>query len=115
MTRRLVLLGAALLAASLLGTWGLQPGPAAASPAGAGAPWVWIGALGLGGTGWWWFRRQRARRRADLAERLRCLQRLQLEPGSCLHLVEVDGRELLLASGPAGVRLLTRLPKGGTP
>ena len=49
------------------------------------------------------------------AERLRCLQRLQLEPGSCLHLVEVDGRELLLASGPAGVRLLTRLPKGGTP
>ena len=41
--------------------------------------------------------------------RLRSLERLQLGPQHTLHLVRVDGRELLVASSPSGCALVDRL------
>jgi flagellar biogenesis protein FliO len=42
--------------------------------------------------------------------RLRSLERLPLGPQHTLHLVRVDGRELLVASSAAGCSLIERLP-----
>ena len=42
--------------------------------------------------------------------RLRSLERLPLGPQHTLHLVRVDGRELLVASSGAGCSLIERLP-----
>ena len=40
--------------------------------------------------------------------RLECLERMQLGPQHTLHLVRVDGRELLVAASPSGCTLLER-------
>jgi len=41
--------------------------------------------------------------------RLECLERMPLGPQHTLHLVRVDGKELLVASSPSGCALLERL------
>jgi len=43
--------------------------------------------------------------------RLRCVERLPLGPQHMLHLVRVDGREILVASSPAGCSLVGRLTR----
>jgi len=40
--------------------------------------------------------------------RLECLERMPLGPQHTLHLVRVDGRELLVAASPSGCTLLER-------
>ena len=40
--------------------------------------------------------------------RLECLERMPLGPQHTLHLVRVDGRELLVAASPSGCTLLDR-------
>ena len=40
--------------------------------------------------------------------RLECLERMPLGPQHMLHLVRVDGKELLVAASPAGCTLLER-------
>ncbi len=40
--------------------------------------------------------------------RLECLERMPLGPQHTLHLVRIDGRELLVAASPAGCALLER-------
>jgi len=40
--------------------------------------------------------------------RLECLERMALGPQHTLHLVRVDGRELLVAASPSGCTLLER-------
>jgi flagellar biosynthetic protein FliO len=42
-------------------------------------------------------------------KRLECLERMPLGPQHTLHLVRVDGRELLVASSPSGCALLQSL------
>jgi flagellar biosynthetic protein FliO len=45
--------------------------------------------------------------------RLECLERMPLGPQHTLHLVRVDGRELLVAASPSGCTLLERPPAEG--
>ena len=40
--------------------------------------------------------------------RLQCLERMPLGPQHTLHLVRLDGRELLVAASPAGCALLEK-------
>jgi flagellar biogenesis protein FliO len=40
--------------------------------------------------------------------RLECLERMALGPQHTLHLVRIDGRELLVAASPSGCALLER-------
>ena len=58
-----------------------------------------------------WALRRRGIARFSLAgrparRRLECLERMPLGPQHTLHLVRVDGRELLVASSPSGCALL---------
>jgi MYXO-CTERM domain-containing protein len=105
--KRLIWMGAALGAAALLGALALAP---AADGEGGGPPGTLAlaGLLGLVGAGWW---QRRRRGRVAVTRRLRRVEQLRLEPGRSLHLVEVDGRALLLAAGERGLWLVTRLPK----
>ncbi|MEO8592519.1 MAG: flagellar biosynthetic protein FliO [Candidatus Solibacter sp.] len=45
--------------------------------------------------------------------RLECVERLPLGPQHTLHLVRVDGRELLVASSPSGCALVEALARRG--
>ncbi len=105
--KRLIWMGAAVGAAALLGALALVP---AAAGDGGGPPGTLAlaGLLGLVGAGWW--QRRRRGRVAAPQRRLRRVEQLRLEPGRSLHLVEVDGRALLLAVGERGLRLVARLP-----
>ncbi|HYW48846.1 MAG TPA: flagellar biosynthetic protein FliO [Bryobacteraceae bacterium] len=74
-----------------------------------------IGAvLALVGGAWWWLGRRGfvrmppARRAAG--RRLECLERLALAPQHTLHLVRMGDMALLVASTPAGCRLVRSLP-----
>jgi flagellar biosynthetic protein FliO len=46
-------------------------------------------------------------------KRLECLERMPLGPQHTLHLVRVDGKELLVASSPSGCALLESLAAAG--
>lgn len=59
----------------------------------------------------WWLRRQGyavAAGRRSGGRRLECVERLPLGPQQALHLIRVGNQALLVASSPAGCRLLTR-------
>ena len=63
----------------------------------------------LGGTLWWLRRRGFAVAslgRRGVRRRLECIDRVALGPQQSLHLVRFEGRALLVASSPAGCRLL---------
>lgn len=107
--KRLLWMGAAVGAAALLGALALTPGGAGAS-GGPSGTLALAGLAGLVGAVWW--QRRRRGRVAAAHRRLRRLEQLRLEPGRSLHLVEVDGRPLLLAAGERGLRLVARLPAG---
>ena len=44
--------------------------------------------------------------------RMECIERLPLGPQQVLHLVQLDGRDLLIVCSPGGCRLLHRAPSG---
>ena len=78
-------------------------------------PLAAIGAvLALAGATWWWLGRRGfavklpARRAAG--RRLECLERLALAPQLTLHLVRLGDVALLVASTPAGCRVMRSLP-----
>ncbi|HSP80089.1 MAG TPA: flagellar biosynthetic protein FliO [Myxococcaceae bacterium] len=58
-----------------------------------------LGAAALAGLGVWLMRRGRSRSRFVLAERMRVVSRTGLSPRCGLALVEVDGRDYLVAFG----------------
>jgi flagellar biogenesis protein FliO len=55
--------------------------------------------------GWW--RRSEARSKS-----LQSIDRLALSPQHSLHLVEIEGRQLVVATHPRGCTLLTEIAKG---
>ena len=52
------------------------------------------------------------RRPAARSKSLRSLERLALSPQHALHLVQFEGRQLLVATHPRGCTLLTEMAKG---
>ena len=81
-----------------LALWKLRRSRAAATPAAESAGWFRIaGGLGLGG--------MRSRDRERVLERV---DRLALTPQHMLHLVRVQGREMVVATHPQGCLLLKR-------
>jgi flagellar biogenesis protein FliO len=76
--------------------------------------------LGLLGGGLWWLRRKGFARFSTPVfgkseRKMQLLERLSLAPGHTLHLVQVEGRTLLVASSPGGCALLDAAPRGPEP
>jgi hypothetical protein len=104
---RIVVLGVALAASVLLGLLLLKP---ANQPAGKpGVPWGATAALAAGAGAAFWLRRRSQKSGQESGGRIRCLERLRLQPGKLLYLIEADGVRLLVSSGENGIRLVTRL------
>ena len=104
---RMVMLGVALAASVLLGLFLLKPTKKSTDK--PGIPWSATALLAVGAGAAFWFKRRNQRANQEAGGRLRCLERVRLQPGKVLHLVEADGVRLLLSSGENGVRLVTRL------
>ncbi|MBN2493183.1 MAG: flagellar biosynthetic protein FliO [Deltaproteobacteria bacterium] len=107
--RKLVWLSICALAALLLGSLYMRPGDSPSERSGAGAG---TGALVAGGLAVAWsVRRARSKARAaEGAGRLRSLERIRLDPGRSLHLIEAEGRRFLVAcSTEQGLQLLAHL------
>lgn len=104
---RMVILGVALAASVFLGLFLLKPAKKEADK--PGIPWSAAGLLAAGTGTAFWLRRRSQRNNQEAEGRLRCLERIRLQPGKVLHLVEADGVRLLVSSGENGIRLVTRL------
>jgi hypothetical protein len=104
---RMVMLGAALAVSVLLGLFLLKPANQKTDK--PGIPWSAAILLAAGAGAAIWFKRRSLRAGREAEGRLRCLERVRLQPGRVLHLIEVDGVCLLLSSGENGIRLVTRL------
>jgi hypothetical protein len=63
--------------------------------------------LALVGLMWW--RKKALKRDVRGAGRMEWIEKIRLEPGCHLHLVEVDGDRLVLTNAAQGLRLITRL------
>ena len=63
--------------------------------------------FGLLGLGVWALRRRSGPLRFRPAKSLAPIERLALTPQHCVHLIRIAGRELLIATHPTGVTLLT--------
>jgi hypothetical protein len=103
----MVMLGVALAVSILLGFFLLKP--AKKSGAKPGIPWSATGLLAVGVGAAVWLKRRSQRAGQETEGRLRCLEKVRLQPGKVLHLVEADGVRLLVSSGENGIRLVTRL------
>lgn len=101
------MLGAALAISVLLGLFLLKPADRQAGK--PGIPWSATALLVAGAGAAVWLRRRNLRAGQEAEGRLRCLERVRLQPGKVLHLIEVDGVRLLVSCGENGVRLVTRL------
>jgi len=104
---RMVILGAALVVSVFLGFFLLKP--AKKSGGQPDVPWGATGLLAAGAGAAVWLRRRSQRSGQETGGRLRCLEKVRLQPGKVLHLVEADGIRLLVSSGENGIRLVTRL------
>ena len=104
---RMMMLGVALAASVLLGLFLLKPADKQADK--SGIPWSATALLAVGAGAAVWLRRRSLRAGREAEGRLRCLERVRLQPGKVLHLIEVDCVRLLVSSGENGVRLVTRL------
>ena len=104
---RIVMLGAALAASVILGLFLLKPAEKDTNK--PGIPWSATGLLAVGAGAAVWLRRRSRRAGQETGGRLRCLEKIRLQPGKVLHLVEADGVRLLVSSGENGIRLVTRL------
>jgi len=108
---RVMLLGAALGLVLVLGTFLLRPAKGKAH--GGGFPWkAAAGVVVIGGLALVARRKTTASRQAGI-ERLNCLEQLRLQPGKVLHLVEADGKRLLVSTCERGVQLLCDLDPAG--
>lgn len=103
--RLFLLIGAMLLATVL--ALGLLP--RGANESGTGLPVAVPLLLGGGGVAALWLRRRNASAVRDGGGRLRVIDRIRLQPGRELCLLEAEGRHLLVTAGEGGVRLLARL------
>lgn len=104
---KIVVLGVALAASVFLGLFLLKPArKGTEQPA---IPWSATGLLAFGVGAAVWLRRRSLRAGQETEGRLRCLEKVRLQPGKMLHLVEADGVRLLVSSGENGIRLVTRL------
>lgn len=71
-----------------------------------------LATLAVLGVTLWWLRRKGAAQFAfglaqgQRAKRMKAVERLSLTPQHSLHLVEVEGRTLLVAAGPGGCSIL---------
>ena len=104
---RMVMLGVALAASVLLGLLLLKPANKGIDK--PGIPWSATALLVVGAGAAVWFRRRSQRVNQEADGRLRCLEKVRLQPGKVLHLIEADGVRLLVSSGENGIRLVTRL------
>lgn len=104
---RVVILAVALVASVLLGVFLLRPGNPKAE--GASIPWGTTALLVTSAGAVVWLRRRSLRAGQAAEGRLKCLEKVRLQPGKVLHLVEVDGVRLLVSSGENGVQLVTRI------
>jgi len=69
----------------------------------------------LGGVLWWLRRKGVAqftvRGRAGKVRAMKLIERLPLTPQHTLHLVDLEGREVLIATSPGGCSILYRPPE----
>ncbi len=104
-------------AAVLLGIFVLRPardmGGRTDERYGSGIQVLAVGGLAAVGALLWWRKRRRTGE-LDGPGRLQLVERIRLEPGKTLHLVEVDECRLLLTATEQGLRLLARLDENGT-
>lgn len=103
---RLVILAGAMglavvLAVGLLPRGGDEPG--------SGFPIAVLSLLVAAGGTAFWLRRRAGGTARDGGARLRVVERVRLQPGRELCLIQAEGRRLLIAAGEGGVRLLARL------
>ena len=104
---KMVILGVALAVSVFLGLFLLKPAKKSGDK--PGIPWSAAGLLAAGVGVTVWLRRRSQRTGQETGGRLRCLEKVRLQPGKVLHLVEADGVRLLVSSGENGIRLVTRL------
>jgi len=102
LTSRLIFLGAALCAVVVMG---LLAGGERTEGGVGGLPLAGVVCLGAVGS-IFWFKRRRASGRDETRNALSVLEEVRLGPGKRLHVVEFDGRRLLLSCAENGVRLL---------
>lgn len=106
---RLVLLGAALLLVLALGSFLLGPGKA--QKRSHSFPWAAAAGVAVVGVVAYLARKRATSSGAVEAGLLSCMERLRLQPGKVLHLVEADGRRLLVATSEKGVQLVCELDR----
>ena len=104
---KMMVLGVALAVSVFLGFFLLKPAKKSGDK--PGIPWSATGLLAAGVGAAVWLRRKSQRTGQETEGRLRCLEKVRLQPGKVLHLVEVEGVRLLVSSGENGVQLVTRL------
>lgn len=104
---KMAILVVALAVSVFLGFFLLKP--ARKSGERPGIPWSATGLLAAGVGAAVWLRRRSQRIGQENEGRLRCLEKVRLQPGKVLHLIEADGVRLLVSSGENGIRLVTRL------
>lgn len=104
---RMIMLAIALAASVFLGLFLLKPAKKSAGK--PGIPWSATAMLAVGAGVVVWLKRRAQRNGQETEGRLRCLEKVRLQPGKVLHLVEADGVRLLVSSGENGIQLVTRL------
>jgi len=104
---KMVVLGVALAVSAFLGLFLLKPSKKDGTK--PGIPWSATGLLAAGVGAAVWLRRRSQKAEQESEGRLRCLEKVRLQPGKVLHLVEADGVRLLVSSGENGISLVTRL------
>ena len=75
-------------------------------------PWMSLAGLATVGIAISWMLRRRSKSAQDETRRLVCIERMKLQPGKVLHLIEVDGSRLLVSSSEKGIHLVTDLKSG---
>ncbi|MBW1809804.1 MAG: flagellar biosynthetic protein FliO [Deltaproteobacteria bacterium] len=106
-----LMLVAALGLVLLLGLSVLRPGGKPNQK--SSFPWTSLAGLGAVGIVISWTLRRRSNCSQDETRRLVCVERMKLQPGKVLHLIEVDGSRLLVSSSEKGIQLVTDLKSGG--
>jgi hypothetical protein len=103
----MAMLVAALVLSVALGLAVFKPGTPGERTSGIPTGLIVLGSVAIGCVVWF-LRRSGTGARRD-GGRLKCLDRIRLQPGRDLHLVEAEGVRLLVSSGENGVQLVTRL------